>query len=70
MKLLNKLICKFKGHYWVYRSPHNTGYKICNRCGKTLRDFNTEIIDGKLVSKEEAYGIWFGYNDVEETHGS
>lgn len=66
MKWFKKLVCKFKGHYWVYRSPHNTYHKICYRCGKVIRDTKTEIIDGKLVPKEEAYGIWFGYNDIEK----
>ena len=52
MKKIKKIICTLVGHSWVYKSPNNLSYKICNRCNKTIKDNITRIINKKLTLKE------------------
>lgn len=66
IKYIKKIICKYIGHYWVYKISHNTCYKICNRCNKIIKNCNTGIINGKLVSKEDAYNIWLFNKELED----
>ena len=66
-KLILKVICKIKGHYWIYKSPHNTYHKVCYRCGKKIRN-EDKIIDGKLVKKNDFDTIYeqFGWDDIKD----